>query len=900
MSEEEKGEKIIPVSIEEEMKTAYIDYSMSVIVSRALPDVRDGLKPVHRRVLYRMLDLGIRASGSHKKSARIVGEVLGKYHPHGDSSVYDAMVRMAQVWSLRYPLVDGQGNFGSVDGDSPAAMRYTEARLQKAAEEMLNDLDKETVDFTANFDDSLMEPTVLPTRIPALLVNGASGIAVGMATNMAPHNLTEVVDGIVAYIDNRDIDIDGLMEYVKAPDFPTGGTIYGYEGVRDAFHTGKGRIVMRAKASIEEIREGREAIIVTEIPYQVNKADMIQKTAGLVHEGKITGISELRDESDRKGMRIVYELKRDSIPNVVLNKLFKYTALQTSFSINNIALVKGRPEVLNLKDMIHHFVEHRHEVIVRRTKYELRKAEERAHILEGLIIASDNIDEVIKIIRASKNADEARENLIMRFKLSEIQSKAIVEMRLRQLTGLEQDKLRDEYDEIMKLITNLKDILDNESRRMQIIKDEMIVIKEKYGDERRSIIEYSANEMRIEDLIPDNEVVITISHAGYIKRTNLDEYKVQNRGGVGSKGSTTRDKDFLEHLFVATNHNYLLVFTEKGKCFWMRVFEVPEGAKATKGRAIQNLINIEQDDKVKAYINVGDVKSEDYIKRPATQEDVDNELAENIGDLVDRHYIIMCTKKGVIKKTKLEAYSRPRTNGINAIGIREGDELLEVKLTGGNHEVLMALKSGRAIRFNEEKVRPMGRTASGVRGITLSSDSDEVVGMVTVEDFTKTILVVSEKGYGKRTLLNDPETGEAIYRVTNRGGKGVKTLNVTDKTGNLVAIKVVTDEDDLMIINKSGVMIRMHVDSLRTMGRATQGVKLIDLRGKDTIAAVAKVEKDDSEDDSVQMSEEDVENLNESQEGESPSTHENTTNEESSSDDSSEGDDSSEEETTEE
>ena len=689
-----------------------------------------------------------------------------------------------------------------------------------------------------------------------------------MATNMAPHNLTEVVDGIVAYIDNRDIDIDGLMEYVKAPDFPTGGTIYGYEGVRDAFHTGKGRIVMRAKASIEEIREGREAIIVTEIPYQVNKADMIQKTAGLVHEGKITGISELRDESDRKGMRIVYELKRDSIPNVVLNKLFKYTALQTSFSINNIALVKGRPEVLNLKDMIHHFVEHRHEVIVRRTKYELRKAEERAHILEGLIIASDNIDEVIKIIRASKNADEARENLIMRFKLSEIQSKAIVEMRLRQLTGLEQDKLRDEYDEIMKLITNLKDILDNESRRMQIIKDEMIVIKEKYGDERRSIIEYSANEMRIEDLIPDNEVVITISHAGYIKRTNLDEYKVQNRGGVGSKGSTTRDKDFLEHLFVATNHNYLLVFTEKGKCFWMRVFEVPEGAKATKGRAIQNLINIEQDDKVKAYINVGDVKSEDYIKRPATQEDVDNELAENIGDLVDRHYIIMCTKKGVIKKTKLEAYSRPRTNGINAIGIREGDELLEVKLTGGKHEVLMALKSGRAIRFNEEKVRPMGRTASGVRGITLSSDSDEVVGMVTVEDFTKTILVVSEKGYGKRTLLNDPETGEAIYRVTNRGGKGVKTLNVTDKTGNLVAIKVVTDEDDLMIINKSGVMIRMHVDSLRTMGRATQGVKLIDLRGKDTIAAVAKVEKDDSEDDSVQLSEEDVENLNESQEGE--------------------------------
>ena len=891
MSEEEKGEKIIPVSIEEEMKTAYIDYSMSVIVSRALPDVRDGLKPVHRRVLYGMLDLGIRASGSHKKSARIVGEVLGKYHPHGDSSVYDAMVRMAQFWSLRYPLVDGQGNFGSVDGDSPAAMRYTEARLQKAAEEMLSDLDKETVDFTANFDDSLMEPTVLPTRIPALLVNGASGIAVGMATNMAPHNLTEVVDGIIAYIDNRDIDIDGLMQYVKAPDFPTGGTIYGYEGVRDAFHTGKGRVVMRAKASIEEIREGREAIIVTEIPYQVNKADMIQKTAGLVHEGKISGISELRDESDRNGMRIVYELKRDAIPNVVLNKLFKYTALQTSFSINNIALVKGRPEVLNLKDMIHHFVEHRHEVIVRRTTYELRKAEERAHILEGLIIASDNIDEVIKIIRASKNADDARENLIARFKLSEIQSKAIVEMRLRQLTGLEQDKLRGEYDEIMKLITDLKDILDNESRRMQIIKDEMTVIRDKYGDERRSVIEYSANEMRIEDLIPDNEVVITISHAGYIKRTNLDEYKVQNRGGVGSKGSTTRDKDFLEHLFVATNHNYLLVFTEKGKCFWMRVFEVPEGAKATKGRAIQNLINIEQDDKVKAYINVGDVKSEDYIKRPATQEDVDNELAENIGDLVDRHYIIMCTKKGVIKKTKLEAYSRPRTNGINAIGIREGDELLEVKLTGGKHEVLMALKSGRAIRFNEAKVRPMGRTASGVRGITLSSDSDEVVGMVTVEDFTNTILVVSEKGYGKRTLLNDPETGEAIYRVTNRGGKGVKTLNVTDKTGNLVAIKVVTDEDDLMIINKSGVMIRMHIDSLRTMGRATQGVKLISLRGKDTIAAVAKVEKDDSDDEI-----EDVENLNETEGRETPSADENTSGNEGNS----EGDSGSDEESTEE
>jgi DNA gyrase subunit A len=828
---EEKGEKIIPVSIEEEMKSAYIDYSMSVIVSRALPDVRDGLKPVHRRVLYGMLDLGVRASSSYKKSARIVGEVLGKYHPHGDSSVYDTMVRMAQEWSLRYPLVDGQGNFGSVDGDSPAAMRYTEARLRKTAEELLSDLEKDTVDFRPNFDDSLKEPTVLPTRIPNLLVNGASGIAVGMATNMAPHNLSEVIDGTIAYIDNRDIDIAGLMEYIKAPDFPTGGIIYGYEGVKSAFETGKGRIVMRAKASIEEIREGREAIIVTEIPYQVNKADMIEKTAGLVHEGKLTGISELRDESDRNGMRIVYELKRDAIPNVVLNKLFKYTSLQTSFSVNNIALVEGRPEMLNLKDMIHHFVEHRHDVIVRRTKYELKKAEERAHILEGLIIASDNIDEVIKIIRGSKSPDAARESLIERFKLSEIQAKAIIEMRLRQLTGLEQDKLRAEFDDLMKTIADLKDILANESRRMQIIKDELTEVKDKYGDERRSIIEYSANEMRIEDLIPDDEMVVTISHAGYIKRTRLDEYKVQNRGGVGSKASTTRDKDFLEELFVATNHNYLLIFTEKGKCFWMRVFEIPEGSKTSKGRAIQNLINIEQDDKVKAYISTKDLKDEDYV---------------------NNNFIVMCTKNGVIKKTKLEAYSRPRTNGINAIGIREGDELLEAKLTNGNNEILMALKSGRAIRFPEEKVRSMGRTASGVRGITIVNPGDEVVGMVCVEDFSHTILVVSEKGYGKRTLLNDPETGEAIYRVTNRGGKGVKTLNITDKTGELVAMKVVTDDDDLMIINKSGVMIRMHVDSLRTMGRATQGVKLINLKGKDTIAAVAKVERDDEDEDLIE------------------------------------------------
>ncbi len=844
---EDRGERIVTVSIEDEMKTAYIDYSMSVIVSRALPDVRDGLKPVHRRVLYGMQELGVRASSSYKKSARIVGEVLGKYHPHGDSSVYDTMVRMAQEWSLRYPLVDGQGNFGSVDGDSPAAMRYTEAKLKKAAEELLSDLDKDTVDFSPNFDDSLTEPTVLPTRIPNLLVNGASGIAVGMATNMAPHNLTEVVDGITAYIDNRDIDIEGLMQYIKAPDFATGGIIYGYEGVKNAFETGRGRIVMRAKATIEEIREGREAIIVTEIPYQVNKADMIAKTASLVHEGKIPGISELRDESDRTGMRIVYEIKRDAIPNVVLNKLFKYTALQTSFSVNNIALVKGRPMMLNLKDMIVEFVEHRHVVVVRRTKYELKKAEERAHILEGLIIASDNIDEVIALIRASKSPDEAREKLISRFKLSDVQSRAIVEMRLRQLTGLEQDKLRAEYDSLQKLIKELNEILNDESKRMQIIKDELLEVKEKYGDERRSVIEYSANEMSIEDLIPNEEVAITISHAGYIKRTNLKEYKVQNRGGVGSKGSTTRDNDFLEELFVATNHNWLLIFTEKGKCFWMRIFEVPEGSKTSKGRAIQNLINIEQDDKIKAYVVVKDIKDEEYLKRPATQQDVDNGFAENLDELVDRYYIVMCTKKGVIKKTTLESYSRPRTNGINAISIREGDELLEARLTNGSNEILMAIKSGRAIRFNESKVRPMGRTASGVRGISLTKEGDEVIGMVCVEDFSKTILVVSEFGFGKRTYLNDPETEEAIYRITNRGGKGVKTLNVTDKTGNLVAIKVVTDDDDLMIINKSGIAIRMHVADLRTQGRATQGVKLINLKGKDQIAAVAKVDRNEDE-----------------------------------------------------
>ncbi|MEC7998789.1 MAG: DNA gyrase subunit A [Bacteroidota bacterium] len=822
---EESGERIIPVSIEDEMKTAYIDYSMSVIVSRALPDVRDGLKPVHRRVLYGMQELGVRSNSSYRKSARIVGDVLGKYHPHGDSSVYDTMVRMAQDWSLRYPLVDGQGNFGSVDGDSPAAMRYTEARLKRAAEELLSDLDKDTVDFSPNFDDSLEEPTVLPTRIPNLLVNGAAGIAVGMATNMAPHNLTEVINGTIAYIDNKDIDIEGLMEHVKAPDFPTGGTIYGYEGVKDAFHNGKGRIVMRGKAAIEEIRENREAIIVTEIPYQVNKADMIQKTAGLVNEGRIEGISEIRDESDRKGMRIVYEIKRDAIPNVVLNKLYKYTALQTSFSVNNIALVNGRPQVLNLKDLIVHFVDHRHDVVVRRAQYELKKAEERAHILEGLIIASDNIDEVIALIRSSKSPDEAREKLMKKFKLSEIQSKAIVEMRLRQLTGLEQDKLRAEYDNLLKTIEDLKDILSREERRMDIIKTELEEIKSKYGDERRSIIEYSANEMRIEDLIPNEEVAVTISHAGYIKRTSLTEYKVQNRGGVGSKGSSTREKDFLEKLFVATNHNWLLIFTEKGRCFWMRIFEVPEGNKAAKGRAIQNLINIEQDDKVKAYVVVKDLKDEEYITN---------------------NFIVMCTKKGVIKKTSLDAYSRPRTNGINAIGIREGDELLEAKLTNGENEILLAIKSGRAIRFNESTVRPMGRTASGVRGISMT-ESDEVVGMVTVEDFSKTVLVVSENGYGKRTYLNDPETDEPIYRVTNRGGKGVKTLNITDKTGNLIAIKDVTDEDDLMIINKSGITIRMHVADIRSQGRATQGVKLINLKGSDHIAAVAKVERDEDE-----------------------------------------------------
>ncbi len=822
-----EGEKIIQINIEDEMKTAYIDYSMSVIVSRALPDVRDGFKPVHRRVLYGMHELGVASNRPHKKSARIVGEVLGKYHPHGDSSVYDTMVRMAQPWSLRYPLVDGQGNFGSVDGDSPAAMRYTEARLRKVAEEMLDDLDKETVDFRPNFDESLTEPTVMPSKIPNLLMNGASGIAVGMATNMAPHNLNEVVDGIHAYIDNKDIDPEELIKFVKAPDFPTGGIIYGYEGVKDALLTGRGRIVMRAKAEIEE-DNGREQIIVTEIPYQVNKSDLIKKSADLVNDKKIEGISDIRDESDRNGMRIVYELKRDAIPNVVLNKLYKFTALQTSFSVNNICLVDGRPQLLNLKQIIGYFVDFRHEVVIRRTKFQLRKAEERAHILEGLIIASDNIDEVIAIIRGSKSPDEAREKLMERFALSDIQSRAIVEMRLRQLTGLEQDKLRAEFDELTILIADLKDILSNEDRRMQIIKDELTEVKEKFGDERRSRIEYSANEMRIEDLIADEEVVITISHAGYIKRTSLTEYKVQNRGGMGSKGSTTRDKDFLEHLFVATNHNYLLIFTEKGRCFWMRIFEIPEGNKISKGRAIQNLINIEQDDKVKAYVRVEDLTDKEYVQN---------------------NFIIMATKNGVIKKTSLEAYSRPRINGINAISIRDNDELLEAKLTNGTNEIVIATSGGRAIRFNEEKVRPMGRNASGVRGVTLRDDQDAVIGMVCVEDIFSTILVVSEKGYGKRTYLNDPEDQEPVYRITNRGGKGVKTINVTDKTGPLLSIKNVSDEDDLMIITKAGVAIRMHIDTIRTMGRSAQGVRLINLKGTASIAAIARVPKSEDEDE---------------------------------------------------
>jgi len=807
-----EGEKIIAINIEDEMKSKYIDYSMSVIVSRALPDVRDGLKPVHRRVLFGMNELGVASNKAYKKSARIVGEVLGKFHPHGDSSVYDTMVRMAQEWSLRYMLVDGQGNFGSIDGDSPAAMRYTEARLRKTAEELLSDIDKNTVDYQLNFDDTIKEPVVLPARIPNLLCNGTSGIAVGMATNMPPHNLTEVVDATIAYINNRDIDIAGLMQHIKAPDFPTGGIIYGYDGVKSAFETGRGRVVIRAKTSFEVVGN-REAIVVSEIPYMVNKAEMIKKTADLVNSKRLEGIHDIRDESDRNGMRIVYELKRDAIPNIVLNKLFKYTQLQSSFSVNNIALVKGRPEQLNVKEIIGHYVEHRHEVVVRRTQFELDQAEKRAHILEGLLIALDNLDAVISLIRSSKTPEEARNGLIKTFSLTEIQARAILDLRLQKLTGLERDKIKAEFDELMKTIAGLKEILGDESIRMDIIKSELTEVKEKFGDERRSVIEYAGGDFRIEDMIPDEEVVITISHLGYVKRTNLTEYKSQNRGGVGARGVTTRDADFLQEVFVANNHDYMLFFTEKGKCFWLRVFEIPEGAKTSKGRAIQNMINIPSDDKVMAYINTKDLKDEEYISN---------------------HYVVMCTVKGQIKKTPLVSYSKPRQNGINAITIREGDQLLEAKLTTGNSQIMMAVKSGKAIRFEEEKVRPMGRTASGVRGVTLANDKDEVVGMICVDDFNSDVLVVSENGYGKRSSIED-------YRITNRGGKGVKTINVTEKTGNLISLKNVNDENDLMVVNKSGITIRISVADLRQMGRATQGVRIIKLRGEDSIAAVAKV-----------------------------------------------------------
>ena len=814
------GERIIPINIEDEMKSSYIDYSMSVIVSRALPDVRDGLKPVHRRVLFGMHDMGNVSTRAYKKSARIVGDVLGKLHPHGDSSVYDTMVRMAQDWSLRYTLIDGQGNFGSVDGDSPAAMRYTEVRMKKIAEEMVRDIDKETVDYQLNFDDTIQEPTVLPTRIPNLLVNGASGIAVGMATNMPPHNLTESVNATIAYIENNDIDIDGLMTHIKAPDFPTGGVIYGYDGVRDAFHTGRGRIVMRAKATIEEVN-GRDCVIVNEIPYQVNKAEMIRKTADLVNDKKLEGIADIRDESDRNGMRIVYVLKRDAVPNVVLNKLFKYTQLQSSFSVNNIALVNGRPEMLNVKDMIHHFVNHRHDVVVRRTKYDLSQAEKRAHVLEGLLIAIDNLDAVIKLIRASKTVDEARDGLVKSFKLSELQAKAILELRLQKLTGLERNKLKSEFAELMEKIAYLNRILGEEDLRMSIIKEELVEIRDKYGDDRRSEIEYAGGDMRIEDMIADEDVVITISHLGYVKRTPLTEYRTQARGGVGSRGAKTRDADFIEHVFVASNHNYLLLFTELGRCFWLRGFEIPEGTRTSKGKAIVNLINIPSDDKVRAFVNTKDIKDEEYV---------------------NNHYIVLCTTKGVIKKTTLEAYSRPRSNGINAITVREGDTLLEARLTNGNHEILMAIRSGKAIRFPEGKVRPMGRNASGVRAMRLDTENDVVVGMVCVEDNQETILVVSENGYGKRTLVDD-------YRITNRGGKGVKTINITEKTGPLVAIKIVTDDDDLMITTKNGIMIRMDMSSLRVMGRATQGVKVINLKSGVIIASVAKVPHSDEEEE---------------------------------------------------
>ncbi|MCE2772651.1 MAG: DNA gyrase subunit A [Bacteroidetes bacterium] len=819
-----EGEKIIPINIEEEMKTAYIDYSMSVIVSRALPDVRDGLKPVHRRVLYGMLDLGVMSNRPYKKSARIVGEVLGKYHPHGDSSVYDTMVRMAQDWSLRYPLVDGQGNFGSIDGDPPAAMRYTEARLRKIAEEMVGDIEKNTVDFRPNFDDSLEEPTVMPTRIPQLLVNGASGIAVGMATNMPPHNLTEIIDATVAYIDNREIDIEGLMKFVKAPDFPTGGTIYGYSGVKDAFETGRGRIVLRGKATIETLDGGRERIIVSEIPYQVNKWQMIKATADLINEKKLEGISDIRDESDRDGMRVVYELKRDAVANVVLNNLYKYTSLQTSFSVNNIALVAGRPEMLNLKNLIHHFVEFRHEVVIRRTKYELDQAEKRAHILQGYLIALDHLDEVIRVIRESATPNEAKEELMKRFSLSEIQAGAILELRLRVLTGMERDKIRAEYDELMKLIDYLKSVLADEGLRMKIIKEELAEIKEKYGDGRRTDIVYAADDQRIEDLIADEDVVITISHLGYIKRTLLSEYRAQNRGGRGSRGSSTRDEDFVEHLFTATTHNYLLFFTEQGRCYWMRAYEVPEGNKTSKGRAIQNMMNLPPGDKVRAYINVKNLNDEEYTNNMS---------------------IVMCTSKGVIKKTLLEAYSRPRANGINAITVRDGDRLLEAALVGKNDQVMLASKFGKVVRFNNSDVREMGRTASGVRGMTLGGAEDEIIGMIVLpKENAPQVLVTSEKGYGKRSSVED-------YRQTRRGGKGVKTINITEKTGNLVAIKAVTDDNDLMIITAAGIVIRLRVADLRVMGRATQGVRLINLDNNDDIAAITSVETDPEEEHAV-------------------------------------------------
>ena len=812
------NEKIIPINIEDEMKAAYIDYSMSVIVSRALPDVRDGLKPVHRRVLYGMTELGLASNRPYKKSARIVGEVLGKYHPHGDSSVYDTMVRMAQPWSLRYPMVDGQGNFGSIDGDPPAAMRYTEARLRKIAEEMMTDIDKNTVDFQTNFDDSLKEPTVMPARIPNLLVNGASGIAVGMATNMAPHNLTEVIEGVVAYIDNRDITIPELMEFIKAPDFPTGGTIYGYEGVRNAFETGRGKVTMRGRAEIAVNKNGKEQIIITEVPYQISPSQIIVKAVDLVNEKVIEGVSEIRDESDRNGLRIVFDMKRDAIPNIILNQLYKFTPLQTSFSVNNIALVKGRPIMLNLKDMIVHFVEHRHEVVVRRTEYELEEARKKAHILEGLLVALDNLDAVIKLIRASKTPEEARNGLMSEFGLSEIQAKAILDMRLQKLTGLERDKIRDEHRQIMETITYLESILGDEVMRMEIIKTEMREVQERYGDERRTNIEYDSGDLNIEDLIPNDDVIITISHMGYIKRTVSSEYRSQSRGRIGNRGVKHRDEDFVEHLMSAKAHNYMLFFTEQGRCFWMKVYEIPEGSKATKGRAIQNLIAMPKEDQIKAYITVVDLKDDEYL---------------------DNNYIIMCTKNGVIKKTTLRAYSRPRVNGINAITIREGDELLEARMTNGDMEILMAKKSGKAIRFNESLVRPMGRTAAGVRGVKLENEKDEVVGMICVgsrED--ETIMVVSEKGYGKRTALDD-------YRITGRGGKGVKTLQITEKTGNLVAIKSVTIEDDLMIINKSGIAIRLPLDDVRVMGRATQGVRLVKLRPNDEIASVARVDKEE-------------------------------------------------------